>query len=252
MSQERKGASKLWRMISFSRDLTHVWLKFRKRLLFSSASGTPTQNPALHRWQAAGRNISPLPIRFVMQRVLRQFQVFQAKQLLYKNGQEDPSTAHKWLRGPIYKVLQWEHLKKESEHEKWVGITSPEKVWDGISIQFNHNSQFWHRCSSPSKYPKHFAIPMAFTSQCEGVKKHTGMEMTQNLTHPFWSWQQHVISSFQNKVKTFADQVDAFSNQPFRKGVLDLRRKTAYIFGGSGFDLNKSCHAVTPMHNICQ
>lgn len=58
---------------------------------------------------------------------------------------------------------------------------------------------------------------------------------------------------FPKKVKTFADQVDISGNlrTPQKRGN-GSEKKKAYHFGGPGFDLIKSSHAVTAMHNICQ
>lgn len=56
MSHERKGANKLWRMISFSWDLTHLCLKFSERLPFSAAEafqtvpGFPSQTATIQKW----------------------------------------------------------------------------------------------------------------------------------------------------------------------------------------------------------
>lgn len=104
MSQERKGTSKLWSTILFSRDLTHVWWKSRERLPFSSGGDMLPQNPALPAQKAgSGEAYFTSSNQVFNAEVLRQFRIFQATKLLHKSGWENPTNTHKWLRGPITK-----------------------------------------------------------------------------------------------------------------------------------------------------
>lgn len=87
MSQERKGASKPWSTILFSRDLTHVGWKSRERLPFSSVGNMLPRNPALAAQKAgSGEAYFTSSNQVFNAEVLRQFHVFQAKQLLHKSG----------------------------------------------------------------------------------------------------------------------------------------------------------------------
>lgn len=91
MSQGRKKASKLQSMISFSRDLTDIWLKSRKRLPFSAGVRTLPRIPALPAQKSGGREA-----HFTSSN-----QMFNVEGSL-PSFPSQTATTQKWLRGPIY------------------------------------------------------------------------------------------------------------------------------------------------------
>lgn len=138
-SQERKGASKLWSTVLFSRDLTHVWWKSRERLPFSSVGDMLPRNPALPAQKAGSREAYFTSSNQVFNaEVLRQFHIFQAKELLHKSGWENPPNTHKWLRGPITKFCNGSTWReKVSMRSGWHHLPRKGVRWDFNTPQFS-------------------------------------------------------------------------------------------------------------------
>lgn len=181
MSQGRKKASKLQSMISFSRDLTDMWLKSRKRLPFSAGVRTLPRIPALPA-QKAGSREAHFTSSNQMFNVEGSLPSFPSQTATTQSGWGDPSTTLKWLRGAIHKVSQCEHLRRESEHEKWMAWSSQRRCEVGFqytTVPSSDQGVIHHHQNIRNALPP----PWHLITMWGGEK--AGMEMTQNLTHPF-------------------------------------------------------------------